>query len=92
MPKLSLAKLERHLYSRKAGLPESAHFHSLRHTCASWLIEAGEPIVYVKEILGHSSITTTMIYAHAREEHLRDAVQRLDGFIEQPRPGLRLIG
>lgn len=40
-------------------------FHDLRHTCASLLIAAGTPALYVKERLGHASIATTMnLYGH----------------------------
>ncbi len=39
-------------------------FHSLRHTCASWLVMKGVPLYTVKEILGHRSITMTERYSH----------------------------
>jgi integrase len=46
-----------------AGL-EPARIHDLRHSCASWLVQDGVPIAMVQKIMGHSSITTTMRYAH----------------------------
>ena len=51
-------------YRRAASLPDEIHFHSLRHTCASWLVQGGVSLVRVKEILGHASIQTVMRYAH----------------------------
>ena len=55
-------------------------FHDLRHTCASLLVAQGSPMLYVKERLGHSSITTTInLYGHmfpSVEASLADA---LDG-------------
>lgn len=39
-------------------------FHTLRHTCASWLVRAGIDLYTVKEVLGHSSITVTERYVH----------------------------
>jgi integrase len=67
--------------ARKAGLPEWVHFHSMRHTGASWLIQSNVPLAYVKEILGHSSVTTTMIYSHAATDHLRESLLRLDTYL-----------
>ena len=39
-------------------------FHTLRHTCASWLVRAGMDLYTVKEVLGHSSILVTERYVH----------------------------
>lgn len=63
---------------RNAGLSEGIHFHSLRHTGASWLVQSGVPLSYVKEILGHADISTTMIYAHSNSEQLRESVSAID--------------
>ena len=49
-----------------------------RHTFASRLTRGGEDIVTVKELLGHSNISTTMRYAHSNDEAKRRAVKRLD--------------
>ncbi len=54
-----------------------ARWHDLRHTHATWLVEHGVDLVTVQELLGHSQITTTRIYAHTASERLRDAVLRL---------------
>ena len=66
-------------YRRRAGLGEEIHFHSLRHTCASWLVQGGVALVRVKEILGHASIQTTMRYAHLAPTTMLDEVDRAMG-------------
>ena len=52
--------------------------HTLRHTYASHLIMSGVDLVTVKELLGHSSIVTTMIYAHLSKPHIKIAVRKLN--------------
>ena len=48
----------------KAGLPTSLHWHSLRHTFASWLVQGGVSLYQVARLLGHSSSAVTEVYAH----------------------------
>ena len=67
------------LACRKAGIVDVT-WHTLRHTFASRLVNSGIDIVTVKELLGHSSISVTMRYAHTNIESKRAAVERLDGF------------
>ena len=55
----------------------NVRWHDLRHTCASWLVQAGVPIYTVAELLGHSSTTVTQRYAHLAPEHLAAAVRKL---------------
>ena len=53
-------------------------FHDLRHTFASLLIQNGEPLAYIKEQLGHSSIKLTAdVYGHLVPDPNRQAVNRL---------------
>ena len=63
---------------RAAGLSEDFHFHSLRHSFASHLVRSGVNLYRVKELLGHSNITTTEIYAHLDLDSLRKAVAQLE--------------
>lgn len=55
-------------YRREAKLPKQIHFHSLRHTCASWLAESGVDLKVIQEVLRHSNIRQTMRYAHLMPE------------------------
>ena len=49
---------------KAAGLPSSLSPHALRHTLAIRLIKSGAPLTYVRDLLGHSSITITAdVYA-----------------------------
>ncbi len=63
---------------RAAGLDKSLHFHSLRHSFASNLAQQGISLYTIKELLGHSSITTTEIYSHLNVDSLREAISVLD--------------
>lgn len=58
------------------GVP-LCRWHDLRHTCGTWLRAAGVPLEDIAAILGHSSITSTLIYAHADGQLLAGAVARL---------------
>jgi integrase len=68
-------------YAREAGLSERVHFHSLRHTFASWLVQNNVPILNVKEILGHRNIATTLVYARSTSEQLKESVKSIDGYL-----------
>jgi integrase len=54
-------------------------FHDLRHTFASRLVRMGVDLITVKEILGHSSVTTTERYTHTLQEQKQRAVDLLAG-------------
>ena len=51
-------------YAQAAGLPDHVHFHTTRHTCASWLAERGASVEAIRSYLGHSSVVVTERYMH----------------------------
>lgn len=65
--------------ARLAGLDERIHFHSLRHTCASWLAMKGIPMRVIQAILGHSSVSITERYSHLAPDTLDAAMRKVFG-------------
>jgi integrase/recombinase XerD len=62
---------------RESNLNERIHFHSLRHSFASLLVQRGVSLYVVKELLGHEDLATTQIYSHLQQQNLRDALNLL---------------
>lgn len=66
---------------KKSGVHKRAHVHTLRHSYATHLLEAGVTLQLIQEYLGHTSPRTTTIYTHLTRE-LRDAaVEPINGLI-----------
>lgn len=57
-------------------IPETISCHSLRHSKAMHLLQAGVNLVYIRDLLGHVSIQTTDIYARADSKHKREAFEK----------------
>jgi len=63
---------------RKTGINTDYCFHSLRHGFASRLAQLGVPIITISKLLGHSNISTTMIYSQVNLDDLRRAIDKLN--------------
>ena len=63
---------------RRAGVPKRVTCHTLRHSFATHLLEAGSDIRTVQELLGHASVETTMVYTHVLNRGGRGVVSPLD--------------
>jgi site-specific recombinase XerD len=58
--------------ARSVGIMRRAHFHMLRHSFATHLLEDGVDVRYVQEFLGHASVKTTQRYTHVTNYALRN--------------------
>lgn len=63
-------------YAKIAGISKDISPHTLRHTFATDMLQSGADIRSVQSLLGHSNISTTQVYTHVTDQHLREIHHR----------------
>lgn len=67
-------------YAKAAGIKKKVGVHTLRHTFATLYLENGGRIEDLQQLLGHTNISTTLIYLHFSNSHLKNAYETVEKF------------
>lgn len=73
-----LSAYAKQLHEKDTSFPENLHCHVFRHSIGMAMYKAGIPISYIKDFLGHTSIDSTSIYAHADNDAMAEALRSVD--------------
>jgi integrase/recombinase XerD len=69
---------------RACGITKKASMHTLRHSYATHLLEAGTDLFTLQKLLGHNQLSTTLRYTHIEQSHLQRVASPLDTLLAMP--------
>jgi integrase/recombinase XerD len=72
---------------RRLGWQKKASTHTLRHSYATHMLEAGVDVVTLQRLLGHRQLSTTVRYLHLSVQHLQRTPSPLDALLATPAAG-----